>query len=71
MDKIEALDVSSLSRAALVAELQSLASQTGDNTKFRELVAKRLPGIAATAAFCGRSYMGMAMSHWHTGSIQF
>lgn len=68
-------DVARLSRQELVDVLKELAKNNSNDEEFRKAVAEALPGIAATITYsihCGmKMYMGMAMSHYHPGNIQF
>ena len=55
----------------LIVVLRDIADRSTNNEDFREKVREELPGVAATIAKRGRRYMGMAMSHWYKGTIQF
>jgi hypothetical protein len=66
-----ALNVSQLSKAELLAELKTLSNQHRNETSLKQAVAERLPGICISVAYCGPMFMGMAMSHYHTGPLSF
>lgn len=65
------LRVVDLSLAQLKTEFTTLATQARDSVHFSEMVEKRLPGTTATVTYCGPMFMGMAMSHYHGGSLSF
>lgn len=66
---------SKLSKEELITELKKIANENNNIEDFRKAVEKTLPGIAAIITYSQsgpmKMYMGMAMSHWHPGTIQF
>lgn len=68
-------DVARLSRQELIDLLKELALKNNTQEDFRKAVSETLPGVSATVTYsiCGpmKMHMGMAMSHWHPGTIQF
>ena len=71
MTVLTPLCIQSLSRDALQAELKVLAQQCSNAEALKAKVAERLPGVAVTSCHHGPLVMGMAMSLYHEGIIQF
>ena len=65
------MDASELSKEQLICELRKLAAKCSSNEQFRDMLSEEIHGVCATVVYCGRMYMGMAMSHFHNGSISF
>lgn len=68
-------DIARLSKQELINLLKKLASEHNNKEDFEKAVKETLPGVDAiiTYSTCGpmKMYMGMALSHYHPGVIQF
>lgn len=68
-------NVSSLSKEEIVSKLKEIANNHTTKESFSEEVKVKLPGICATITYhvygSMKMWMGMAMSHYHKGTIQF
>lgn len=68
-------DVSRLTKEELIELLKELGEQNNNKEDFEKAVKETLPCVSAiiTYSICGpmKMYMGMAMSHYHPGTIQF
>lgn len=58
-------------REQLVSALQRIASECTTSAEVQKKADEERLGVAVTVTYCGRSYMGMAMSHEHSGVIPF
>lgn len=67
------IDMSKLTRSELIQGLKNLAHKHKSVSTFKDAAHVEFPGVAVTIAYhpSGRMFMGMAMSHYHPGTISF
>ena len=67
------MNESELTRDELASKLRSIANACRSKEEFEREAKKAFPAVATAVAYhpSGRMHMGMAMSHYHEGTISF